>query len=160
LQTPDIAMPENLFHYPAIILNRNFEGDIIKQPVGTGAFLLEEYAEGERAVFKRREDYWRMGEDGNPLPYLDEVIYVSTDKDAGVAALQSGQVDSMYDPRPNDYLALKDVPGLSVYSVSTAQCLVLRMRVDLLVVVFGFDLRQSKAVLVFVQIKWHFRKSF
>jgi peptide/nickel transport system substrate-binding protein len=131
LQTANIGVPEHLFHYPAIVLHRDFEGDIIRQPVGTGAFLLEEYAEGERAVFKRREDYWQMGEDGDPLPYLDELIYVSTDKDAGVAALQSGQVDSLYDPRPSDFQALKDVPGLVVRSVSTAQALILRMRVDL-----------------------------
>jgi peptide/nickel transport system substrate-binding protein len=131
LQTPNIGVPEHLFHYPAIILHRDFEGDIVQQPVGTGAFLLTEYAENERAVFKRREDYWQMGADGSPLPYLDEIIYVSTDKDAGVAALQSGQVDSLYDPRPGDFQALKDVPGLATYSASTAQCLVLRMRVDL-----------------------------
>lgn len=131
LQTPNIGVPEHLFHYPGIVLHRNFEGDIIKQPIGTGAFTLEEYAEGERAVFKRREDYWQMGEDGSSLPYLDEIIYVSTDKDAGVAALQSGQVDSLYDPRPDDWLALKDNPDLAVYAASTAQCLVLRMRVDL-----------------------------
>ncbi|MCB0165901.1 MAG: ABC transporter substrate-binding protein [Anaerolineae bacterium] len=130
LQTPSISVPEDLFHYPGVVLHRNFEGDIIQQPIGTGAFLLEEYAEGERAVFKRREDYWRMGEDGSPLPYLDQLVYVSTAKDAGVAALQSGQVDSLYDPRPSDYQALKDVPGLTVRPVSTAQCLVLRMRVD------------------------------
>jgi peptide/nickel transport system substrate-binding protein len=131
LQTANIGVPEHLYHYPAIVLHRNFEGDFIRQPVGTGAFVLSEYAEGERAVFNRREDYWQMGEDGSPLPYLDEVIYVSTDKDAGVAALQSGQVDSLYDPRPNDFLALKDVPELAVSSVATAQALVLRMRVDL-----------------------------
>jgi len=131
LQTANIGVPEHLFHYPAIVLHRNFEGDIIQQPIGTGAFTLEEYAEGERAVFKRREDYWQMGEDGNPLPYLDELIYVSTDKDAGVAALQSNQVDTLYDPRPSDFLALKDVAELTVRPVSTAQCLLLRMRVDL-----------------------------
>ncbi|GJM41579.1 MAG: diguanylate cyclase [Ardenticatenaceae bacterium] len=131
LQTANIGVPEHLFHYPAIILHRDFEGDIVQQPIGTGAFTLEEYAEGERAIFKRREDYWRMGEDGESLPYLDEIIYVSTDKDAGVAALQSGQVDSMYDPRPGDWQALKDVPGLATYAASTAQCLILRMRVDL-----------------------------
>ncbi|MCB9104092.1 MAG: ABC transporter substrate-binding protein [Anaerolineales bacterium] len=140
LQTPSISVPEDLFHYPGVVLHRNFEGDIIQQPIGTGAFLLEEYAEGERAVFKRRDDYWGMkdenGEwyfnedDSNRLPYLDELIYVSTDKDAGVAALQSGQVNSLYDPRPSDYQALKDVPGLTVRPVSTAQCLILRMRVD------------------------------
>jgi peptide/nickel transport system substrate-binding protein len=131
LQTPNIGVPENLFHYPAIILHRDFEGDIVQQPVGTGPFMLTEYAEGERAVLRRREDYWQMGADGSPLPYLDEVIYVSTDKDAGVSGLQSGQFDSLYDPRPSDFQALKDVPGLATYTVSTAQCLVLRMRVDL-----------------------------
>ncbi|MEZ4557210.1 MAG: ABC transporter substrate-binding protein [Caldilineaceae bacterium] len=128
LDTPDIAIPESLFHYPAVILHRGFEGDIVQQPVGTGPFLLQEYAEGERARFTRREDYWRMGEDGDPLPYLDELIFVSTDKDAGVAALQSGQVDTLYDPRPSDYLALTGVDGLEIRPVSTAQCLVLRMR--------------------------------
>ncbi|MCA9970994.1 MAG: ABC transporter substrate-binding protein [Anaerolineales bacterium] len=131
LDTANIGVPEHLFHYPAVILHRDFEGDIVRQPVGTGAFLLDEYAEGERAVFSRRPDYWRMGADGDPLPYLDQVIYASTDKDAGVAALQSGQVDSLYDPRPSDWQALKDVSGLAVYPASTAQCLVLRMRVDL-----------------------------
>ena len=131
LQTANIGVPEHLFHYPAVVLHRNFGGDIVASPVGTGAFTLQEYAEGERAVFRRRADYWRNGADGQPLPYLDEVIYVSTDKDAGVAALQSGQVDSLYDPRPPDWQALKDVPGLATRSVSTAQALILRMRVDL-----------------------------
>lgn len=131
LQTPNIGVPEHLFHYPAIVLPQNFEGDIVRQPVGTGAFLLEEYAEGERAVFKRREDYWRNGADGQPLPYLDELIYVGLEKEAGLAATQSGQVDSLYDPRPSDFQALKDVPGLATRSASTAQALILRMRVDL-----------------------------
>jgi peptide/nickel transport system substrate-binding protein len=72
-----------------------------------------------------------MGEDGDPLPYLDELIYVSTDKDAGVAALQSGQVDTLYDPRPSDFQALKDIDELTVRPVSTSQALILRMRVDL-----------------------------
>ena len=131
LQTANIGVPEHLFHYPAIVMHRDFEGDIIKQPIGTGAFTLEEYAEGERAVFKRREDYWQNGADGKPLPYLDELVYVSTDKDAGVAALQSGQVDTLYDPRPADFQALQDVEGLTVRAASTAQALVTRVRVDL-----------------------------
>jgi peptide/nickel transport system substrate-binding protein len=128
---PNIGVPEHLFHYPAVVLHRDFEGDIVRQPVGTGAFLLQEYAEGERAVFRRRDDYWQIGEDGDPLPYLDEIIYVSIDKDAAVAALQSNQVDSMYQPRPGDYQALQGVPGLEVRAASTAQAFILRMRVDL-----------------------------
>lgn len=130
LQAPNIGVPEHLFHYPAIILHRDFEGDFVQQPVGTGPFTLEEYAEGERAILQRREDYWQLGADQDPLPYLDELIYVSLDKDAAVAAVQSGQVDSMYQPRPSDWQALKDNPDLSVLAASTSSCFVLRMRTD------------------------------
>lgn len=131
LESANIGVPEHLFHYPALILHRGFEGDYIKQPIGTGAFTLAEYADGERAVLKARTDYWQMGEDGKPLPYLDEIIYVALDKDAAVAALQSGQIDSMFQPRPVDWQALKEFPGVTVKAASTAQCFVLRMRVDL-----------------------------
>jgi peptide/nickel transport system substrate-binding protein len=130
LNAPNISIPEHLFHYPAVILHRDFQGDFIKQPVGTGAFTLEEYAEGERAVLKRREDYWQMGEDGQPLPYLDEIIYVSIDKDAAIAALSSGQVDTMFQARPSDWQALKENPDVNVMAASTGQAYILRMRVD------------------------------
>ncbi|MCL4859233.1 MAG: ABC transporter substrate-binding protein [Caldilineaceae bacterium] len=131
LQEPSISVPEDVFNYPAIVLHRNFEGDFIRQPLGTGAFTLAEYAEGERAVLRARSDYWRMGADGSPLPYLDEVIYVSIDKDASVAAIQSGQIDAIFEPRPQDWQALAGVPGITVDTIGTAQCFVLRMRVDL-----------------------------
>ncbi len=131
LETANIGVPEHLFHYPAIILHRDFEGDYIKQPIGTGAFTLAEYAEGERAVLKARSDYWRMGEDGSPLPYLDEIIYVALDKDAAVAAIQSNQVDSIWQPRPVDWQTLKEFPDVTVRAAPTAQCFLVRVRVDL-----------------------------
>jgi peptide/nickel transport system substrate-binding protein len=127
----NIGVPEHLYHYPANIVHRSFEGDFIKQPIGTGPFTLEEYTEGERAVLKRRSDYWKMGEDGQSLPYLDEITYVHMAKDAAVAAVQAGQVDAMYQPRASDWQALKDVPNLQVYTAPTAVTSVLRMRVDL-----------------------------
>ena len=58
---------------------------------------------------------------GNPFPYLDEIIYVSIDKDAAIAALQSNQVDTMFQPRPSDWQALKDSPDMTVLSASTSQ---------------------------------------
>ena len=131
LNSGNIGVPEHLFHYPAIILHRNFEGDYIKQPIGTGPFTLDEYNQDERAVLKARSDYWRMGEDGNPLPYLDEVVYVNLDKDATVAAMLGGQVDSIYNPGPSQWQATKDSPDFNVIPASTAQTIVLRTRVDL-----------------------------
>ncbi|MCB9151187.1 MAG: ABC transporter substrate-binding protein [Caldilineaceae bacterium] len=131
LNSGNIGVPEHLFHYPAIILHRNFEGDYIKQPIGTGPFTLDEYNQDERAVLKARSDYWRMGEDGNPLPYLDEVVYVNLDKDATVAAMLGGQVDSIYNPGPSQWQATKDSADFNVIPASTAQTIVLRTRVDL-----------------------------
>ena len=126
-----ISLPEDLNQYPAVILHRAFEGDFIAQPIGTGAFTLKEYLEGERAVFEARKDYWRMGEDGSPLPYLDTLTYVSLAHDAAVAAILGGQVDSMSNPTAADWEALKDNPELTIYPASTAQSLVGRMRVDI-----------------------------
>jgi len=130
LQEGNIGVPEHLFHYPANIMHRSFEGDFTKQPIGTGPFTLEEYAEGERAILKARTDYWRMGEDGQPLPYLDEIIYVSIAKDAAIAAMQSGQIDAMYQPRAADWQALKGDDRFNVFTAPTEVTTVLRMRVD------------------------------
>jgi peptide/nickel transport system substrate-binding protein len=130
LQEGNIGVPEHLFHYPAPIMHRNFEGDFIRQPIGTGGFILDQFVEGERAVLKRRNDYWRMGEDGQPLPYLDQINYVSISKDAAVPAVRAGQVDATYQPRASDWEALRDLPTHKVLTAPTAVTTVLRMRVD------------------------------
>ena len=52
LDSGQIGVPENLFHYPAMILPKTFEGDITKQPVGTGPFLMDKYVETERAELR------------------------------------------------------------------------------------------------------------
>ncbi|MCB0107872.1 MAG: ABC transporter substrate-binding protein [Caldilineaceae bacterium] len=131
LSSGNIGVPEHLFHYPAIILHRNFEGDFLQQPIGTGPFTLAEYNQDERAVLQARSDYWRNGEDGNPLPYLDEIVYVNLDKDSTVAAMLGGQVDSIYNPGPSQWQAMNGAPDFTIRPASTAQTIVLRMRVDL-----------------------------
>ncbi len=130
LNEPQIGVPEHLFHYPAMILPRRFEGDFIKQPLGTGPFTLVEYLEGEQAVLKRRADYWRLGVDGKSLPYLDELIYLDLAPDQRLAAMQGGAIDTLFVPRPSDWQALQYAPGLTIQAVSTAETFVLRMRVD------------------------------
>jgi len=132
LTSPQIAVPEHLFHYPAMIMPKTFEGDITKQPIGTGPFKLQEYAETERAVFVRREDYWKMGADGKSLPYMDKLVYVDLGEDqaAFIAAIQGGQVDNIFNPNPDIWQATKALPNLKVYATPTAQTFVIRMRVD------------------------------
>jgi peptide/nickel transport system substrate-binding protein len=132
LDSPQIGVPEDLFHYPAMIVPKTFEGDLTRQPIGTGPFLLDEYVETERATFNRRTDYWRNGEDGQSLPYLDRLVYVDLGEDtaAYIAAIQSGQIDNIYNPSVEVWQAVKDSPDIGVYTANSAQTFHIRMRVD------------------------------
>lgn len=137
LNRAEIAVPEHLFHYPALVLNhRTFEGDFIKAPHGTGPYLLEDYGELERVLLKRRDDYWQMGSDGEPLPYLDEMEFIDLGSDmaAWIGAIRSGDVDmfELGDQGGADvFEALKDAPNIIQAGITTGQARVLRMRVDL-----------------------------
>ena len=137
LKNPEIAVPEHLFHYPAMVLNhRTFEGDFIKAPHGTGPYTIETYLEGERCVLKRRNDYWNKGADGNPLPYLDKVEFIDMGTEMGpmIAAIQAGEIDLLdfSDIGGTEaYQALKDNAAVNVLAATTNQTRVLRMRVDM-----------------------------
>ena len=133
LDSPQIAVPEHLFHYANQIMNyRTFEGDFIQAPVGTGPYTLDEYSEGERVVLKAREDYWQTGADGQPLPYLDEMVYIDLGEEvsAWIAAFQGGEIDAISEPQATVFLALKDDPNANIIGTPTGQTRVLRMRVD------------------------------
>lgn len=129
LDEPQIGVPEHLFHYPAMILPRTFEGDFLQQPVGTGPFMLVDYVPGDRAQFRRRPDYWRIGADGDSLPYLDEIIYFDLEPDERITAMQGGIIDTLILPAAEEWQALRTAPGISVYGVSTARAQILRMNV-------------------------------
>lgn len=132
LKSASIFIPEHLAQYAAGIVPANFTGDLTKQPIGTGAFTMEEYVVGERCRLKARSDYWRMGEDGKPLPYLDEIIMVQLgeDRSADLSAYQSQQVDTILEPNVAIWQALKDDANTTVVATPTSATRVLRLRVD------------------------------
>ncbi|HEX5690078.1 MAG TPA: ABC transporter substrate-binding protein, partial [Roseiflexaceae bacterium] len=133
LDAPKLDVPETLFHYPAQIMHRSFNGDLttLKNP-GTGPMKLDEFKVGERVKVSKREGYWQNGADGQPLPYLDGIEYIDlgNDQTAYVAALQAGQIDTIYDPTVDTFLALRNDSTVVVEPIDTAQVRVLRMRVD------------------------------
>ena len=136
LDSPNISVPEDLFHYPALILNhKTFQGDFLQAPHGTGPYTLEKYSVGERATVKARKDYWQKGTDGQPLPYLDamEFIDMGEDLSAWIAAIKGGQVDYLDtgdSTGPDLYNALKDDANIDIGAVTSATTRVMRMRVD------------------------------
>lgn len=132
LKEPTVVLPEHLFHYGACILPKEFGGDVTKEPIGTGAYTMAEYVPGERCRLVARKDYWMLGADGKPLPYLDEIIMVQLGDDpaADLAALQSGQVDTVIEPPVSIWEAVQKDKRFSVTSTPTAATRVLRVRVD------------------------------
>ncbi|NJO07913.1 MAG: ABC transporter substrate-binding protein [Chloroflexaceae bacterium] len=135
LAAPKLDVPENLYHYPALIMHPSFDGDVTTgQNPSTGPYLLDEYVVGERARVVARTDggYWQAGDDGEPLPYLEaiEFIDLGSDQTAYVAAMQTGEIDTFYEATVDSWLALRDNPSVVVYSVDTSQARVLRVRVD------------------------------
>jgi peptide/nickel transport system substrate-binding protein len=65
-----------------------------EHPVGSGPFQFVSWQRGTEMVLKRNPYYWQMGEDGKPLPYLDEIHFVIIPDDATrILKLQAGEVD-------------------------------------------------------------------
>src|SRR5262245_9263153 len=77
LDGPKLDVPETLFHYPAQIMHRSFNGDLttLKNP-GTGPMKLDEFKVGERVKVSKRDGYWQNGADGKPLPSLVGIDYI------------------------------------------------------------------------------------
>ena len=102
-------------NYNSAILPRNYKGDILKHPVGTGPFMLDSYVTKQKATFKKNPTYWGKDAQGNALPYLDGLEYVMVeDNSAQNLQLQSGAVDCQPQTIPQGAQALFADPNLRV----------------------------------------------
>ena len=77
--------------------------------VGTGPFVVREYAAGQRVVLDRNPRYWRRAPDGSPLPYVDRIVLeIVPEQNAELLRLQSGGVDlTSGELRPEDYVTVR-----------------------------------------------------
>ncbi|MBM3947625.1 MAG: hypothetical protein FJ315_09575, partial [SAR202 cluster bacterium] len=61
---------------------------------GLGQRLFDRWEQGTRVRVKRNPNYWRLGDDRQPLPYVDSLdALVISDPATHVAALRAGQLD-------------------------------------------------------------------
>jgi peptide/nickel transport system substrate-binding protein len=124
-KTPQLAVPEQLFHYPFLILDPAENGEFKVGSNGTGAFTLAENEVGRRQVLKaRKQGYWGGG------PYLDQLEFIDLGDDAAaaVAALASKQVDGLYGADIVQLEALQKIPHIQMYQVTTAYTATARMQ--------------------------------
>lgn len=125
-QVETLAIPENLFHYPALILHPKDDGKWGVGSIGTGAFEPAEIETNKKAVVKARQGYWGEG------PYLDEVQFIDLGDDPAtkLAALASKQVDGLYDADIKVYPSIQKLPHIELHKINTAQTAVARMHCD------------------------------
>ena len=64
------------------------------KPVGSGAFMVEEYTRGDKVVLVPNPHYSKLGVDCKPLPYLDKVtVKYVPDSNSRVLGLRNGDFD-------------------------------------------------------------------
>lgn len=130
LQRADLAFPESLGDYPALIVHRDFEkngANLAKSPVGTGPYTLVDYKVGEKATYRRRTDAPWWGGD----VYLEGIQYIDHGDDpaARIAALASGQVEAVHEISIEQVDTVKALPNAEIHSVVTAQTGLARMHI-------------------------------
>lgn len=79
-------------------------------PVGTGPFVVQEWTRDDRLVVARNEHYWQTDDNGNQLPYLDEIVFRPIpDETSRVQSLSSGDVDMIQTRRGSSVNQLVDM---------------------------------------------------
>lgn len=78
-------------------------------PVGTGPFTFVDWSTGDSLEVTRNENYWQMGADGQPLPYMDGINYrIIISIATQFAEMRAGTADFM-----------RNVPGRDVPAART-----------------------------------------
>ena len=124
-KSAQLAVPEQLFHYPLLILDPAENGEFKVGSNGTGAFTLTANEVGRKQVLKaRKEGYWGGG------PHLDQLEFIDLGDDpaASVSALASKQVDGLYGTDIVQLEALQKIPHAQMYQVATAYTATARMQ--------------------------------
>ena len=130
LETLDSEFPASLTDYRTLMLCKSVE-DPMTEMVGTGPFMLESFAAEDRAVMKKNPDYWGTDEDGNQLPYLDEIeVIFSADAAGLLEGLQGGSINWMGGLTAEQVQVVEANPDLQLLNATTNYCFELQIRCD------------------------------
>lgn len=113
LCVPDPAFPSKIaFTSFAIQPAEHLEatgGKPLENPIGTGPYMVESWERGNQIVFTRFADYW-----GEPAMSETLVFRWGTESAQRVLELQSGTVDAIDNPGPDDFATIEGDPNLQL----------------------------------------------
>jgi peptide/nickel transport system substrate-binding protein len=129
--SPDPAFPQKAAFtpfgiYPEEWLDANAneanQETLLRSPVGTGPFALENWASGESITLKAYDGYW------GDKPAFDTLVFRwATEGAQRLLELQSGTVDQITNPSPDDYDTIKEDANLQFIPVANPNVLYLAM---------------------------------
>ncbi|MFW8634549.1 ABC transporter substrate-binding protein [Cribrihabitans pelagius] len=127
LPASDISLIANMSDYPAAIVHSSFQTDDFTQNVGTGPYKLTQLDVGVKAVLERNEDHTWWGEEVFGRPALDRIDYIDfgTDPSSWLAALESEEVDMLYES-VGEFIDVMDGLGYKKSEVVTMSTIVIR----------------------------------
>lgn len=103
--TVRITLSNKVASFPArlaVLSNAIFPSEEIEQigdqeftnPIGTGPFKLREWVRNDHLTLDKNPDYWDMAPDGQPMPYLDQVVVrLVPEVTTQVLQVQAGQIN-------------------------------------------------------------------
>ena len=97
---------------PAHVLEGEVMGnsDFGRTPEGTGPFVVSEWRSGDSIILDRNENFRVEGQ-----PIVDQVIFkIIPDQQAGIAQLQSGEVDALWNLDESSVAAIEGEEGIDL----------------------------------------------
>ncbi|MCL4533830.1 MAG: ABC transporter substrate-binding protein [Bacteroidetes bacterium] len=92
------------------------EEEFSRHPVGSGPMTLANWEVDSKVELQRRDGYWRKGDDGQPLPYLDKFVdYTRRDTAVSMLELKSGALDIIVEVEPKDFKTIESDPNLKLF---------------------------------------------
>ncbi len=115
LCAPDVAFPAKVafsafaINDTAYLEETGGGGDLIEKPNGTGPYILEEWRRGDQMIFTRNENYW-----GNKAIPETLIFRWSSESAQRLLELQSGTVDGIDNPGPDDFAVVEGDSSLQL----------------------------------------------
>ncbi len=127
LPSPDISLIAGMSDYPAAIVHSSFQTEDFLQNIGTGPYKLTLLEVGVQAALDRAEDHTWWGEAVFGRPALDRIVYTDfgTDPSSWMAALESDEVDTLYET-VGEFIDVLDSLGYVKSEAVTMNSIVIR----------------------------------
>lgn len=127
LPKPDISIIPGMADYPAAIVHSSFDANDAINAVGTGPFLMTELEVGVKGVITKNADHAWWGTEVFGEPALDSIEFIDygTDPAAWLAAMESEEVDFLYES-VGEFIDIMDSLGMVKSEVVTASTIVVR----------------------------------